>query len=78
MKIIVGKNQKIRLLTILMALGVSASVLRADDMKSGVDFETHILPIFQKSCLDCHSNAMRGKGKKPKKLPGRIMKHDAG
>ena len=50
-----------------MAVGVSASVLHAEDMKMpGLDFETHILPIFQESCFDCHSDPAQRKGKKPK------------
>ncbi|HIL69564.1 MAG TPA: hypothetical protein EYG38_06915, partial [Verrucomicrobia bacterium] len=54
-------------LMIFMAVGVSASVLHAEDVKMpGLDFENHILPIFQESCFDCHSDPAQRKGKKPK------------
>ena len=54
-------------LTIFKAVGVSASVLHAADTKlSEVDFEKHILPIFQESCFECHSDPAQRKGKKPK------------
>ena len=54
-------------LIIVLAVGVSASVIHAEETKlSGVDFETHILPIFQESCFDCHSDPAQSKGKKPK------------
>ena len=49
-----------------MVVGMSASVLYAEDMKkSEVDFEKHILPIFQQSCFECHSDPAMRKGNKP-------------
>lgn len=50
-----------------MAVSVLASAVHAEDAKiSEVDFETHILPIFQESCFECHSDPAQRKGKKPK------------
>ena len=52
---------------VTMATGVLASMSNADDPETpGVDFEKHILPIFQESCFDCHSDSAQRKGRKPK------------
>ena len=54
-------------LIVFMAVSISASVLHAEDRKlPALDFEKHILPIFQESCFDCHSDPAQRKGKKPK------------
>ena len=52
---------------LLLAGNVAADRAHAEDMKMpGLDFEKHILPIFQESCFDCHSDPAQRKGKKPK------------
>ncbi|MDB4798570.1 PSD1 and planctomycete cytochrome C domain-containing protein [Verrucomicrobia bacterium] len=57
----------LRILKIFMAVGVSACVLHAEEIDvPGVVFEKHILPIFQNSCFECHSDPAQRKGKKPK------------
>lgn len=54
--------------------GVFVSVLQAEDAKMlEVDFETHILPIFQESCFEYNSDPAQRNGKKPKgglRVPG--------
>ena len=54
-------------LATLMLLPVLATIANAQEFpaNSTVKFETHILPIFQESCFDCHSDPVQRKGKEP-------------
>ena len=62
-----ANDRPMKWLATLMLLPILATTTNAQEVqsKSAVKFEPHILPIFQKSCFDCHSDPAQRKGREP-------------